>query len=71
MPCLSESISDLDSRAKADEVVGFVGGEGGGVDTEDLFDFMAVAGLDIFRNGKARSETNSTDAATSPALAPE
>ena len=43
MPRLSESISDLVRRSEANKVVGFIGGEGCGVDTEDLFDFMAVA----------------------------
>ncbi len=51
MPCLSESISDLVSRAEANEIGGFVGGKGGGVDAEDLFDFMAVAGLDLSDEG--------------------
>jgi hypothetical protein len=46
LPCLSESISDLVSRAEANEVVGFVGGESGGLNAEDFFDFMVVAGLD-------------------------
>ena len=51
MPCLSESISDLVRRAEANEVVGFVGGEGSGLDPKDLFDFMAVTGLDFANEG--------------------
>ena len=44
-PRLSESISDLVSRAESDEIIGFVGGEGGWSDAESFVDFRAMAGL--------------------------
>jgi hypothetical protein len=51
LPSLSESISDLVSSSEADEVVGFVCGEGFGLDAEDFFEFMAEAVLDEAKRG--------------------
>ena len=42
LPCLNESISDLVSCSEPDQIAGFSGGEGCGVDSEDFCNFMAV-----------------------------
>ena len=56
MPSLSESISDLVSSSEADEVVGFVCGEGFGLDAEDFFELMAEAIFDFTYYFTGRTE---------------
>lgn len=49
--CLSASISDFVSRLETNEIQGFIGSEGTGVDVEQFGDFIRVSPLKFANDG--------------------